>query len=136
MTEIMGKETWIKSRTNNPDRVGKAVWGNLYGLSMLERKGTHVLAESKKTLKPLYMEMEKDFLAKMGIPFKVNESNWEYILNFMNNTDSDQNLQAMKLGLEAGLKMIEKKSAHKKSLLDTLKEGTKHLFIPKNDKRR
>lgn len=30
--ERMDKETWIKSRTDNPDRIGKDVWGAVYDL--------------------------------------------------------------------------------------------------------
>ena len=32
--EMMDKETWIKSRTDNPDRLGRDFWNKLYDDSM------------------------------------------------------------------------------------------------------
>ncbi len=100
MTAIMDKETWIKSRTDNPNKLGRNVWISFYEL---RSKGMQLPPESMKALKPLYIDMEREFLIKMGLPPNVNDSNWKLILNHMGNTDLNQSQEAMKMGLSVVL---------------------------------
>lgn len=100
MTAIMGKEAWIKSRTGNPNKLGRNVWISLYEL---RSKGMQIPPESLEALKPLYMDMEREYLIKLGLPPYVTDSNWKIILGYMGNTDLDQNQEAMKMGLSVTL---------------------------------
>ena len=100
MTAIMGKEAWIKSRTDNPNKLGRGVWGTFYDLRSHARQ---LPPEALEALKPLYMDMEKEYLIKLGLPPNVTDSNWKLILGYMGNTDLDQNQEAMKMGLSVTL---------------------------------
>ncbi|MGN0919319.1 MAG: hypothetical protein ACI4OR_00965 [Alphaproteobacteria bacterium] len=110
MTKMMNEETWIKSRTNNPDRLGKDVWSNFYRLALREAEGSKTLSIANEALKPLHKKMAKEYLDKLGLSAEVTDSNLKYILGFMKTMDSDQNPEAMKIGLEAVLRMGKKSS--------------------------
>ena len=88
MTAIMGKEAWIKSRTDNPAKLGRGLWANFYELTT---RGLQLPPESMEALKPLYMDMEREYLIKLGLPSNVTESNWKIILGYLRNTDLNQN---------------------------------------------
>ena len=60
------------------------------------------------------MDMAREYLEKMKISCSVDESNWEYILSFIKNMDPLQNPEAVRLGLHAGLSMLNKSSTPKK----------------------
>ena len=68
--EIIDKETWINSRTNNPDRLGKEVWGAMYDHLV---KGVNASEEETKKLTPLFTEVTKDFFAKIGCEYSQDD---------------------------------------------------------------
>ena len=132
---MMDKETWIKSRTKNPNRIGKDVWGAMYDFTA---QGKDFSPAEIKELKPLHMEMVKDYFAKMGFSYSpdaikraADSQLWNSLLAVtMQQTEISPSIQ------ESVIKgvMNQLGQKQKSSILDTLKQASKRFFTPENSK--
>ena len=74
---VIDKESWIKSRTNNPERLGRDVWKAMYDVIHAQER----LPEGRE-FDALQKEMMKDYLAKNGLSYdNPNDPNLKQVLN-------------------------------------------------------
>lgn len=75
---MMDKESWIQSRTDNPDRLGRDFWNKLYDDSM---NGGLPFLELSEDIK---QQMTNEYLSRNGLVLDDKEE-WEKVFSFVGN---------------------------------------------------
>ena len=127
--KMMDKETWIRSRTDNPDRLGRDFWNKLYDDSMSGGRPFGALSEEVKE------EMVNEYLSKNGLLLD-DKSEWKKIFsmvgNFAKNQPTGDELKKIFDNNERLPNLSKKESS---TLRDTVKKGQQdNISMPRNGK--
>ena len=72
--ELMDRESWIASRTDNPDRLGKALWENMYDVCFALATESDVSRVPANIPPNIRKEMYKEFVLKQGLSCDLTNS--------------------------------------------------------------
>ena len=71
--EFMDKESWIASRTDNPDRLGKDAWGKVYDANVSLYRKDEVTKGSGVT-EDVLKKMIEEFISTQGLSCNLTDS--------------------------------------------------------------
>ena len=119
--EMMDKESWIQSRTDNPDRLGRDIWEKKYDYLKARDEGTELPKEEIPL--EIQKKMVGEYLAKNGLSCDLNnDAQWSIALSFFQMNGKGQ-YQYPTEELQKTLDMFDSKDKKKASTLrDTLKK--------------
>ena len=119
MTEFkyMDKETWIASRTDNPNKLGKEVWERMYD-GVFQQKPTGISSETSK-------KMAEEFISKYGLSCDLADSAQLETAKYLMETITDDEGQARENFQDCLDKVaaLSKKEKSHSTVRDTLKKG-------------
>ena len=117
--KMMDKESWIQSRTDKPDRLGRDCWERMYDESMEGGRPFFNIPENIKK------QMTREFLSKNGLTYN-DESRWEHVFVEVGNFAKNQpcNDELLEIFAQDG---VRKKKSSK--LEGILRKGEKDYAV-------